>query len=272
MSEDPKTVDSSIVKAPEAGGLANWSDELAKYAKEAAAQAPTGGSYMTFKGGLFVNKVQVNGRRAIPGQADIVLPNQADCIILDSISVNEYYEGEWDPDSPESPSCYAFGRTEEGMKPHEKVKAPKHQDCSGCPFNQWGSDKKGGKGKACKNVTRLALIAASADPGAEEMTFAKMSVSQRKPWGAYVKSLAGQHRVPPFGVVTTIVWTPDQKSQYLLKFLMKELVPTAGLDVIMGRVREARESIAFPFTEFVKAAEPAEGEAPAETPTKARKF
>jgi len=104
------------------------------------------------------------------------------------------------------------------------------------------------------------------------MTFAKMSVSQRKPWGAYVKSLAGQHRIPPFGAVTTIIWTPDQKSQYLLKFQLKELVPTAGLEVIMGRVREARESIAFPFTEFVKAAEPAEGESAVEKPAKKRKF
>lgn len=31
-------------------------------------------------------------------------------------------------------------------------------DCATCPFNQWGSDPKGGKGKACKDMRNLFIL------------------------------------------------------------------------------------------------------------------
>lgn len=237
-----------IVK-PEAATLANLQEELAAAAKEASAAEQSGGSFLSFKGGMFFNKQPMKD-------------NRCDVIILDSIFVNEWYKGKWDPDVKASPSCYAFGRAEEGMAPHAKVKEAKCGEvggCEKCPLNQWGTGDKG-KGKACKNTKRLALIAASDNPEAEEIVFAKLSVSQLKAWGAYVKSLSGQYKLPPFAVVTTIQWTPDAKSQYLLKFLHKANVPQEGLDVIMRRVQEARESIVFPFPDFQEPAEGAEDE------------
>lgn len=243
-----------IVK-PETAALANLQEELAAAAKEASAAEQSGGSFLSFKGGMFFNKQPMKD-------------NRVDAIILDAINVNEFYAEAWDPDVKASPSCYAFGRGDD-MKPHEKVKAPKCAGgCAACPMNQWGSGNKGGK--ACKNTKRLALIAASDNPAAEEIVYAKLSVSQLKAWGAYVKSLAGQFKLPPFAVVTTIQWVPDAKSQYLLKFLHKTNVPTEGLEVIMRRVREAREAITFPFPDFQQTL--AESTEEGEKPKRARKF
>ena len=244
-----------IVKKDEAG-LATFDAEMAKYAREAAAVEVTGGNFLSFKGGLFVNKQQMKD-------------NKADVIILDSIFVNEHYEGDWDPDNPTSPNCYAFGRSEEDLKAFEKAREKQCDNCAACPLNQWGSGKKG-KGKECRNTRRLALIAASSDPASEDIYHAKLSVSQLKDWGAYVKSLAGQYQLPPFGVVTTIQWVPDAKSQYRLKFLMKAPLPREGMDVIMRRVREAREGIQFPFPEFAKPAEQSAEEPSA--PKKPKKY
>ena len=251
-----------IVKKDEQG-LATFDAELAQYAKEAAAsENQAGKNFLKFRGGLFANKTPMKD-------------NQANLVVLDAINVNEFYEGAYDADKLESPSCYAIGRDEATMSPHPDAKSvPKMPDgsactsCAKCPKNQWGSGNKE-KGKACKNTRRIACIAASAHPEDEELYFAKMSVSQLKGWGAYVKSLAGQYQIPPFAVVTRLKWNPDPVSQYRLGFSFVERLPKEGMEVIMRRVREARESIGFAFPDFKQAEE---GEAPAEQPKTKKKY
>ena len=154
MSDETKTT-TEMVKAPEAGGLANWSDELAKYAKEAAAAEVGGGSFLSFKGGLFFNKTQMKD-------------NRCDVIILDAINVNEHYEGAWDPDAPASPDCYAFGRSEGDKAPHAECANKHHPSSVACPLNQWGSGNKGGKGPAKAADRRAAKEGENGSDNADE--------------------------------------------------------------------------------------------------------
>lgn len=245
-----------IVKTESSTELATFDAEMAKYAREAAeAEKSAGMNFLKFKGGIYAGKTQIKD-------------NQVDLVVLDAVGVNELYEGDYDPDKLEAPACYAIGRDDATMKPHPKVKAPKCESCAACPFNQWGSGKKG-KGKACKNTKRIATIAAGEHPESEDLYYGKLSVSQIKNWGAYVKSLAGQYQLPPFAVVTRIKWAPDPVSQYKLSFLMVKPLPREGMDTIMRRVREAREGIAFPFPDFEPKAEPAESE---QAPKKPKKY
>ena len=47
--------------------------------------------------------------------------NQAGVVILDHIFENVYYSGEYDPNSPSAPVCYAFAVEESDIAPHPNV-------------------------------------------------------------------------------------------------------------------------------------------------------
>lgn len=54
------------------------------------------------------------------------------------------------------PDCSSVdGKTGTGS---EVLGIPEGQPCASCPFNQWGSDPRGGRGKHCKNMIRLAIL------------------------------------------------------------------------------------------------------------------
>lgn len=73
-------------------------------------------------------------------------------IIVDHHPMNVYWEGEYDG-SNNQPDCSSFdGKTAVDSKTGE-VKS-----CASCPLNQFGSDAKGGKGKACKNMHRIYIL------------------------------------------------------------------------------------------------------------------
>ena len=83
-------------------------------------------------------------------------------VILDSILENIHYDGEYDSDNVQGPDCFAFGRSDEEMAPHEAVitaGTQVHDNCVDCPSNEWGSAEKG-KGKDCRNTRRIAMILA----------------------------------------------------------------------------------------------------------------
>lgn len=79
-------------------------------------------------------------------------------VIVNDAFVNAYYEGSYDPDSKTPPVCFAHHHLEEEMIPDDKIESPEHGDCQTCPHNQFGSASNG-KGKACKNGRRIAVVA-----------------------------------------------------------------------------------------------------------------
>lgn len=192
--------------------VANWDDELAKFAKDEAALEPLStAKTISTKGGTFT----VDG-------ADI--GTTFDVVILDWVFENHIYGERFDPDNPASPICYAFGRSEADMAPHAEAEKPQCDGCANCPANQWESADVG-RGKACKNVRRLAVMTASdflEGPEAiakAEVRVLKLSPSSLKAWSGYVKSLADELKRPTFGVITQLSLAPLQgKSGHQFKF------------------------------------------------------
>src|SRR3990167_7275206 len=137
-----------MAKKPQTG-LINWEAELAAQAEVAAGmEASTGtGSFFSIKGGLlsFAGSPMPNNQMAV--------------IVLDSLMENVYYEGAYDASNPQGPKCFAFGRNEADMAPHEvtvQAGCQQSEACAGCPMNEWASAAQG-RGKACKNTRRLAM-------------------------------------------------------------------------------------------------------------------
>src|SRR5882672_11283780 len=107
---------------------ANFEEQLRRDAAAAKdAEAGVGvGQFMSLRAG----QLSFQGT-PMPG-------NKMRCVVLSSILTNTYYPGEFDPNTPSSPVCFAFGRKEEGMAPHEKSTDPQWKDCASCAHNKFG--------------------------------------------------------------------------------------------------------------------------------------
>lgn len=227
----------------------NYSEKLAEQAAALASHEKTrSGTFLSTKGGV----LSFEGE-AMPG-------NQACVIVIDSIWENTFYEGKYDPDLAASPLCYALGRAGEDMAPHPSMAqfpeyfAPQHEQCQGCPKNEWGSADTG-KGKACQNRRRLVLLPAGLykpkkgsrdfdldlfdDPDhfeSADVAFLKLpATSVSYEWAPYVTQLSAAHRLPPHGVITRVFIEPHPKHQFHIKFEMIEKVPEELLGAIMQR-------------------------------------
>jgi hypothetical protein len=242
---------------PKAGAVTKWSDELAKYATEGAEKevAPAG-AFVSFKSGVLT----VGGQR--------MDDNKLNCIVLDSVYENALYEGDYDQENPKPPVCYAFAQTEEGLRPHEKAPKPQYEGCKGCPQNEFGTAERG-KGKACKNIRRLAIISADAmtpEAVAEAEVFGvKVPVTSVKGWAYYVKGLNATLKRPPFAVVTEMKVIPDEKWQFRVQFKALDNVPDELIEAIIAKRESYAEQLIAPYPEA------REDEAPAK-PAKKRKF
>jgi hypothetical protein len=226
-----------------------WKDKLKAMAKDAVKAAAVGasGNFLSLKSGVLSYQ-----KAAMPG-------NKMNVIILDQVPENQIFEGKFEEGNPQSPVCYAFGRDAEGndierddMVPHEAVENPINPTCKGCPNKQFHTAEVG-KGKACGDVERLALITqgdldniANAD-----VAYLKLPFFSAKEYSTYVNQLAGLHDLAPSMVITEISVHPDTKSQFRVKFRMIEPIEDeAAFEAIYNRMAIVRREIAFPYPKF----------------------
>lgn len=106
-----------------------------------------------FQSGL-ENNVKITNGKFYLGEED--LGDTLEVVILDYTFEKRWFEHTYDPDNPSSPECFAIGYEEGELRPHENSLKPQSEDCHNCEFAQWGSGS--GKGKACQDRIRLALI------------------------------------------------------------------------------------------------------------------
>ncbi len=76
-------------------------------------------------------------------------------VILDQHPANAF----WEKDMSESggsavPDCFSM----DSITPDKKCEKKQFENCTDCPKNQFGSDRKGGNGKDCKNMKRLHVL------------------------------------------------------------------------------------------------------------------
>src|SRR3989304_573996 len=88
-----------------------WDEEMARQAQVAAdmENSVATGQFFSTQGGT----LSWNG---------MPMPNNMMAvIILDSILENVYYTGNYDPENPQGPTCFAFGRDDASLAPHKVV-------------------------------------------------------------------------------------------------------------------------------------------------------
>lgn len=243
--------------------IVNYDEVLAQLAKKAtAAEKPSSSSISARAGILAYNGTPVPG-------------NKLECIIIASTHANLLYDEKYDPNNPKSPICYAYCEDPEAegavMKPHPKSAKPQAENCADCKWNKWGSDPEGGRGKACKNTRRLAILPAGVEaadvPTAEVATMALPVMTVAKKWAPYVHKLATLYGRPPLAMKTVIGTQPDQKAQFMITFDDLGPVDNALLGPLIKRAEGMKPILE---QEYEPNEEPTEGEVKAQQGKEAR--
>ena len=228
-----------------------WRAKMEADAKVASdmVESSAGGQFISVKGGQLSF-----GGNPFPNNEMVV-------VILDSVRENVYYEGRFDSDNVQSPTCYAFNHDEKALAPHDKVAEAQNKTCKGCEWNEYGTSETG-KGKACGNVVRLAVISGGdidgksgdfspyEDPTAlsgQSVAYMKVSVMSVKGFATLVRSVASTLKRPPYGIYTKISVVADAKSQHKIVFEAVSEVPDDLMEVVYAKHQEAEAAIEFPY-------------------------
>jgi hypothetical protein len=238
-----------------------WDQKMADAAaKSAKAEKPVSGLQgISLQGGILTVDEE-----PVPG-------NELDVVVLVAVHENQYYAEAYDADKKAIPSCFSFGdpdgdEPEDSMAPHAEATDKQGDDnglCANCWANAMGSAPVG-RGKACKNVRRLALITADTleSPAAvleTEVRVLKVPVMSVKGWALYVRNQLNEELKRPYwGVVTTIKVVPDKKSQFRVTFAFKELVDFTDelYEAIEKKINEVKPQLTTPYVKL-EDAEPA---------------
>ena len=205
--------------------------------QEKMAALQTGPNLISFKGGQLI----VDGQPIPGGEAEVfVLAQQAE---------RAYYAGEYDSSKPQVPACYSFDLE----APHPEAIDPQHATCLGCPQNEWGTAARG-KGKACRESSRVAVVPATAPIETSPMyqcSFPITSVGSVKEFmGRCAQSgkLSGEFK-------TRLKVVPDPKS-----FFKASLTPLQTVEhpmrVLLERMAQARDMLMSPYPVLEEKAEP----------------
>lgn len=187
--------------------------------------------------------------------------NELRVIIVGAVPENQYYDKPFDPRNPTVPVCYSFGdpeadSPEDGMAPHAEAETHQGDDnglCANCWANKMGSADTG-RGKACKNIYRVAVVTEDALESAEDLANAEVRllnvpVMSVKNLAAYVHKVSDDLSRPPEAVVTLIKVVPDPKSQFQIKFSFEELINFDGelWDAMKKKCAEVGKQLVVPY-------------------------
>lgn len=219
------------------GTAKDYRQELAEYAKDDGAREPAAvGTNVSIKGGEFT----------LGGE---VVADPMRVVVLDYVFENAWYDTKYDKDNPSSPACFAVSRNEKGMAPDERSPVPQADTCADCEKNKFGSAEVG-KGKACKNQRRLALINADVKTldeeyvASAEIAFIRLPPSSLKLWKGYVRKLTEGMQLPLFSVVTELSMDHDAEWPVVIPQLGDELPDDrAVINALVGRRTEVASQL-----------------------------
>lgn len=210
--------------------VVDYMAELNKLTVQVQETEKPSGMWVSFKGGVL----------SIGGNA--MKGNKAKVVVIHSVFENQLYKDRFDPNNPQPPVCYAIAEDDDDLKPHADVKNPvSPEGCSICPNNAWGSDPLGGKGKACKNVRRLALVSADDLETLDkaEVAIAKLPVTSVKNWSTYASQVANVLKLPPLAVITEMSVEPDPKTQFQVNFtLIDKITEGAIIQALLNKRKD----------------------------------
>jgi hypothetical protein len=137
-------------------------------------------------------------------------PGPLECVILDWRNFNRWYPpgSEYNAQNPKPPACFAIHKDIPSMEPHDTAPEPQADSCVTCKHNEWGSDRRGGRGKDCENRVTLAIVPVGATEDSDVYTLG-LSRTALKYWSKYINGLAGMDK-HPMEVVTQLSFDPNQ--------------------------------------------------------------
>lgn len=167
------------------------------------------------------------------------LGNEISVILLDYVFVNQF-KGKFDPDNRQPPACFAMAENELDLVPLPS--SPEIQNggdpCETCWANEFESDD-AGRGKACKNGRRIAVMSAEAwedDDFAdyidsEAVGYLTLPPTTNPTWRAYVNKLGKTAKLPVWGVITTLSFDPEvdyPKLEFTATAKLQDILDEAG--------------------------------------------
>ena len=225
--------------------MVTWEEEMAAAAQAEAKTEKVGTNFFSFKGG----KISFMGED---------LGNSLDVVIVGSIYDRAYYPGAYGENK--TPHCYSFSKDGIGMVPHKDVQDQQHDSCDTCQWNQFGSAQQG-KGKACREYRRVALIGVGDELTADEVPeaivgLAKIPPTSSRNFSDYVRKVAEKHQRPLWAMITTLTVLPDPNKQVVVTF--KDAAPLSREVAMAIKTREAaiNEILTAPYPVFTDAVEP----------------
>ena len=183
-----------------------------------------------------------------------ILPDGAmsktiDVIILHYVYENGYWPGVFDPSKAENPVCWSLSDDPNNMVPDETVEMKQCDSCIQggkivCPKNEFGSE---GRGKACKNRVRLAVIPVDATEETPIWTI-RLPPTSTKHWMKYLtdpKTGVLSNNVLPIQIVTAMGFDPQANYDCPL---MKGLNEHKNLEIAAAKMDEAIKLLNRKFT------------------------
>lgn len=232
---------------------------LAKYAQEVRETESVPGLKAI---GTRAGVLQIDGEQ-VPG-------NKLNVIVLAHIRENQYFDPRfaYDENNPRSPICFAqyegkdIGEvfadpmSTEKQNPHdyidpedpEGVRIISLSPCATCHQFAWGSGR--GRGKACKEVRKLAVIAADGlaldNIQVTEARSLKVPVTSVGGWATYVDALAEVNR-PPWAVITEIGTVPDPQNVFRITFRPVAAVPDEFIPYLEPMIEDLKAVLKTPY-------------------------
>lgn len=218
--------------------VAAWEQAMANHAKEDAERIGSGeGGSLSIRNSRFKYMGEDLGGDSI------------NLIVLDFVHARRYYEGEFDEDDVTPPSCAATNLDGKNMVPFDNVPNKQSDECNSCWANQWGSDERRARAKACKSGRRLICIPAGEDYMEDpdpDLVRLRLPVKSARPWDDYIAKLTATTGYPCFGVITEVSF--DRTVDYpKLKFkAVGQVDPSYGKVVLAARERARQQLLAAP--------------------------
>lgn len=234
------------------GEKRDWMKEFAEAAHANMQAEKPNNKFISFKSGML-------SYNDTPAKDNEIL-----CVIVASAFENGWYPNKYDPNKIVSPECWAISIVEDELAADAELVGDQQSiKCSDCALNQWGSNPEGGKGKACKNGRRLAIVLAD-QLDEPDVLMARIPATSIANWSKYVNTLGNVVKRPPWGVLTKLKVVPDMKSQFKVTYQFMGLV---GEDHQLETLRALNQQLLTPGSALLQGYEknPPEEEVPVKT-------
>lgn len=212
-----------------------YRNELATMAQEEAGRLK----------GTEANRLSVKGKEFSFRGAG--LGEELDVVILGFTYENAYYDSVYDEDNVSTPACFSLDKDVDDMVPHKDSPEPQCADCASCEKNEWGSDLRG-KGKACGNHRRIAMIASS-DLDSEnvedvEIAVLRTSPTTNKNFDKFVKGTASKLKLPPLGVICRMTFDEEEDYPKIVFKVLNTVENVSHIQLIMAKKEDAEGLLA----------------------------